>query len=158
MVARGLLAELILSGAVSVRGGRVDILDSVTVEELAAPCGRAVLTILSRDLTVDDILAEIESPAHRVAWTALQRKRAARKSLFRGWKLTDPEFTFFWSRMLASAHQNRDTVDDRPAALWTILDQAGLHRDQLHSPGLQPRSACPDSLSGLLQRGDPPHR
>lgn len=157
-VALGLVAEFILCGAASVRGGRVEVLDGHTVEWLAAPCGRAIRAALSRDLTVDDMLAEIEGPAYRVAWTALQRKRAARKSLLRGWVLTDPQITLAWSHMLASAHQNRAAKDGRAAALWTILDQAGLHREQLRSQGLQPRSACPDSLNGLLLRGEAPHR
>ncbi|OXM43149.1 hypothetical protein CFP75_39810 [Amycolatopsis alba DSM 44262] len=156
-VARGLVAELVLGGAVSVRSGRVEVLDPAAVECLAAPCGRAILATLSRDLGVEDMLAAIEGPAYTVAWTAVQRGHAARKGLFRGWVLKSPEFTFFWHRMLAAAHQGGTPDDGRAAALWTILDEAGLHRDQLDKPGLQPRSPCPESLTGLLLRGDAPH-
>ncbi|WP_125783421.1 hypothetical protein [Amycolatopsis sp. WAC 01375] len=157
-VARGLLAELVLAGAVSVRSGRVEVLDGTAVEYLAAPCGRAILATLSRNLGVEDMLAEIEGPAYTVAWTAVQRGRAARKGLFRGWVLTDPKFTFLWHRVLTLAHQNCVPEDGRAAALWTILADAGLHRDQLDKPEMQPRSACPESLAGLLLRGDAPHR
>lgn len=149
-VAVALVAELVLEGALTIRGERLDVADGAAVARLAEPCGLAVRATLSRDLPVDDMLAELEGSAYTVAWTALQRNRAARKSRIRGWILTDPEYTFLWHRMLASAHQVPDTSNDRAAVLWTILAEAGLHRDQLRAPGLQPRSACPDALCGLL--------
>ncbi|OXM50316.1 hypothetical protein CFP71_28210 [Amycolatopsis thailandensis] len=156
-VAHGLAAELVLAGAVSVRDGRVEVLDGKTVESLAAPCGRAILATLSRNLDVEDMLAAIVGPAYTVAWTAVQRGRGARKGLFGGWVLTDPQFTFLWHRVLTHAHQTGVPEDGRAEALWTILAEAGLHRDQLNMPALQPRGACPDSLTGLLLRGDAPH-
>ncbi|MFC9249940.1 hypothetical protein [Amycolatopsis thailandensis] len=156
-VALGLVSELVLAGAVRVRDGRVEVLDGRTVEWLAAPCGRAILATLSRNLDVEGMLAAIEGPAYTVAWTAVQRGRGARKGLF-GWVLTDPEFTFLWHRVLTVAHQTGVPEDGRAEALWTILAEAGLHRDQLDMPALQPRGACPDSLTGLLLRGDAPHR
>ncbi|WP_410585383.1 hypothetical protein [Amycolatopsis sp. lyj-108] len=151
-VAIALVAELFLEGALTIRGGRLNVADGAAVARLAEPCGLAVRATLSRDLPVDDMLAELQGPAYTVAWTALQRQRAARRSRIRGWVLTDPEYTFLWHRMLASAHQDpdTDTANDRAAVLWTILAQAGLHRDQLRAPGLQPRSTCPEALRGLL--------
>ncbi len=149
-VAVALVAELFLEGALTIRGERLVVADGAAVVRLAEPCGFAVRATLSRDLPVDDMLAELQGPAYTVAWTALQRQRAARRSRIRGWVLTDPEYTFLWHRMLASAHQDPDTANDRAAALWTILAEAGLHRDQLRAPSLQPRSACPDALCGLL--------
>ncbi|MFK0249617.1 hypothetical protein ACIQUM_33375 [Amycolatopsis azurea] len=150
-VAVGLVAELIFHGAATTSGERVKVLNGTAIEWLAAPCGRAIRTALSRDLTVGDMLAEIESPAYRVAWTVLKRQRAARKSLLRKWVLTKPELTFAWRHMLTSAHQGHSTDDVRAAALWAILDSAGVHRDQLQASGLQPRYACPDVIFPLLQ-------
>ncbi|WP_037305740.1 hypothetical protein [Amycolatopsis orientalis] len=150
MFARGLVAEFFLAGALEIRDHHVDVVDESAIELLAAPCGSAVRATLARDLPVEDMLAALEGPAYTVAWTALQGKDAARKSRVRGWVLTHPEVTFLWRRVLASAHQAPDTTNDRAAALWTILAEAGLHRDQLRTPGLQPRSACPDALCGLL--------
>lgn len=148
--ARGLVAELVLAGALEIRDHHVDVVDGPAIESLAAPCGVAVRATLARDLPVKDLFAALEGPAYTVAWTALQGVRAARKSRIRGWVLTNPEVTFWWHRMLASAHQDPDTTNDRAAVLWTILAEAGLHRDQLRVPALQPRSACPDALCGLL--------
>ncbi len=157
-IAVGLTAECILRGALELRGERVKVLDGTTIEWLAAPCGLAVRAILTKQLLVDETLAELEGPAYTVAWTALQRDDSARRSLLRGWTLTDPQATFLWRHMLASAHLEQDTTNDRAAVLWTILAEAGLHRDQLRSRGLQPRSACPDALIGLLLRGNAHHR
>ncbi|WP_410659548.1 hypothetical protein [Amycolatopsis sp. lyj-112] len=153
----GLVAEFILDGALRIRGDHVEVLDGAAIERLAAPCGRSVRATLSRNLTIDEALAEIEGPARTVAWTALQRERAAHRYLLRGWVL-DPDATFYWHHMLASAHQNPDTINDRAAALWTILAESGLHRDQLRTPGLQPLSACPDALHALLLPRHQRHR
>ncbi|RSN60603.1 hypothetical protein DMH01_14990 [Amycolatopsis sp. WAC 04182] len=148
-IAVALAADLFLERAVTIQGGRLAVADGQAVARLAEPCGLAVRATLSRVLPIDDMLAELEGPAYTVAWTALQRANSARKVLFRGWAM-DPEATFLWHRMLASAHQDGDTADPRAAVLWMILSEAGLHRDQLRSPSLQPRSACLDGLGGLL--------
>ncbi|MGY6658660.1 hypothetical protein ACXIZN_41530 [Amycolatopsis sp. TRM77291] len=150
-VAVALVAELVLECAVKIRGDRLDVADGVEVARQAEPCGLAVRATLSRDLPVGDMLAELERPAYTVAWTALQRVNLARKSLIRGWVM-DPEATFLWHCMLASAHQDRDPEASRAAVLWLLLTEAGLHSDQLSSPGLQPRSGCPDALRGLLRK------
>lgn len=156
-IAVALAADLVLERAVTIRGGRLTVADGAAVARLAGPCGLAVRATLSRDLPVEDMLAALEGPAYTVAWTALQRANSARKGLFRGWTM-DPEATFLWHRMLASAHQDRDAADSRAAVLWMILSEAGLHRDQLRSPSLQPRSACPDTLRGLLLTTHEHHR
>ncbi|KFZ80804.1 hypothetical protein ED92_10725 [Amycolatopsis sp. MJM2582] len=156
-LAVALVADLVLERAVKILGGRLAVADGAAVTRLAGPCGLAVRTTLTRDLAIGDMLAALEGPAYTVAWTALQRANSARKGLFRGWTM-DPEASFLWHRMLASAHQDRDSADPRAAVLWMILSEAGLHRDQLRSPSLQPRSGCPDALRGLLLTSHEHHR
>ncbi|SDU67260.1 hypothetical protein [Amycolatopsis keratiniphila] len=150
-VAVGLVAEFILRGAATISGERVRILNGTEIEWLAAPCGRAIRAILSRELTVGDMLAEIEGPAYTVAWSVLKRDRVARRSLLRRWVLTDPDLMIEWRHVLASAHLGLSTDTARAAALWAILDGAGVHRDQLQASGLQPRDACPDVILPLLR-------
>ncbi|UUV32242.1 hypothetical protein NQK81_01970 [Amycolatopsis roodepoortensis] len=150
-VAVGLVAEFILRDAATISGGRVRVLNGTAIEWLAEPCGRAIRAILSRELTVGDLLAEIEGPAYTVAWSVLKRERVARRSLLRRWVLTDPDLMIEWRHVLASAHLGRSTDNARAAALWAILDGAGVHRDQLQASGLQPRHPCPEVIRPLLR-------